>query len=139
MIFCLITPFLPIIKKGAQCLFSNVVPPQIHPFDFGQEAINSGEIVMATCLIPKGDLPIKIYWTLNDKRITELDGIAAINPNKRASQLTIESVQAQHRGEYKCLAENKAGIAEFSTFLNVNGISKLFVLSYSFPIQQHGS
>lgn len=47
--------------------------------------------------------------------------------NKRASQLTIEAVQERHMGEFRCIAENKAGVAEFSTFLNVNGIY-LFIL-----------
>ncbi|CAH1375628.1 unnamed protein product [Tenebrio molitor] len=72
---------------------------------------------MTNCLVMKGDLPIKIHWKIN-----EFDGITAMNTNKRASQLTIESVQDYHRGEYKCVAENRAGIAEFATFLNVNGI-----------------
>jgi Down syndrome cell adhesion protein 1 len=99
-----------------------MVPPQINPFDFGQEAINSGDIIMTTCLVTKGDLPLKIHWTFDNKQITQYDGITAVNANKRASQLTIESVQDYHRGEYKCIAENKAGVAEFATFLNVNGI-----------------
>jgi Down syndrome cell adhesion protein 1 len=40
--------------------------------------------------------------------------------NKRASQLTIESAQDHHVGEYRCIAENKAGVTEFSAHLNVN-------------------
>ena len=103
------------------------VPPQIHPFDFGEEASNSGDIVMATCLITKGDLPVTMRWTLNNKPVNELDGISTTNANKRANQITIESVQDHHRGEYKCLAENKAGVAEFSAILNVNGIGLIFV------------
>lgn len=116
---------------------SFIVPPQIHPFDFGEEAINAGDIVMANCLVTKGDLPIKIYWRLNNKDILDFGGISAINPNKRASQLTIESVQAHHTGEYKCLAENRAGIAEFSTFLNVKGtfnFACVFLLHPSFNL-----
>ncbi|XP_064216088.1 Down syndrome cell adhesion molecule isoform X25 [Tribolium castaneum] len=97
-----------------------MVPPQIHPFDFGEDPINSGDMVMVNCFVTKGDLPIKIYWTLNNKRVNELDGISAVKANKRASQLTIESVQDHHRGEYKCLAENTAGISEFAAILNVN-------------------
>lgn len=99
------------------------VPPQIHQFDFGEEAINSGDTVMATCFVAKGDLPITIRWSINDKPIDKLDGVSTMNANKRASQITIESVQNYHIGEYKCLAENKAGVAEFSTFLKVNGTS----------------
>nr|XP_015838915.1 PREDICTED: Down syndrome cell adhesion molecule isoform X43 [Tribolium castaneum] len=97
-----------------------MVPPQINPFEFGQDSVNSGDLLMTICFVTKGDLPIKISWTLNSKPISEIDGITVMNTNKRASQLTIESVEAHHRGEYKCIAENKAGVSEFSTFLNVN-------------------
>lgn len=76
---------------------------------------------MTICFVTKGDLPIKIFWTLNNRSINDMDGISVMNTNKRASQLTIESVEAHHRGEYKCIAENKAGVSEFATFLNVNG------------------
>lgn len=121
-------------------LYHFSVSPQIHPFDFGEEASNSGDIVMATCLVTKGDLPIKIRWTMNNRPVNELDGISTMNTNKRANQITIESVQHHHRGEYKCLAENKAGVAEFSAFLNVNGIGLIFVCfqkqSFSPPYPQ---
>ena len=76
---------------------------------------------MAICLVPRGDLPIAIHWTLNNKPIGQFDGVSAVNTNTRASQLTVESAQAHHRGEYKCVAKNKAGVTEFSAFLNVNG------------------
>ena len=97
------------------------VPPQINPFDFGQETVNSGDIVIATCIITKGDFPLKVHWMLNNKPIGQFDGISISNTNKRVSQLTIESAEAHHSGQYKCVAENKAGVTEFSTFLNVNG------------------
>ncbi|XP_068899408.1 cell adhesion molecule Dscam1 isoform X5 [Tenebrio molitor] len=97
-----------------------MVPPQIHPFDFGDEAVNSGELVIATCAVSKGDFPIAIRWTLKNHPLDQFDGITIVSTNKRVSQLTIESVQAHHTGEYRCIAENKAGIADFSTYLNVN-------------------
>ncbi|XP_068899418.1 cell adhesion molecule Dscam1 isoform X14 [Tenebrio molitor] len=96
-----------------------MVPPQIHPFDFGDESINSGDAVIATCAVTKGDFPIKIRWTLNNQPLSDFDSIAIMN-NKRASQLTIESAQDHHVGEYRCIAENKAGVTEFSAHLNVN-------------------
>ena len=107
------------------CILSTItlaVPPLIHPFDFGDEAINSGDVIIATCAVIKGDLPIKIYWTLNNQPIDTFDGIITMNTNKRASQLTIEAVRAHHSGEYKCIAENGFGKTEFKTYLNVNGI-----------------
>lgn len=101
--------------------FILTVVPQIHPFDFGEQASNSGDIIIAICVVTKGDFPMKIYWTLNDKPINDFEGITVMSTNKRASQLTIEAVQAYHTGFYNCIAENKAGIANFSTVLNVNG------------------
>ena len=96
------------------------VPPQIHPFDFGDEAVNSGDAVVATCAVTKGDFPIKIHWTLNNQALSDFRTISIMN-NKRASQLTIESVEHHLAGEYRCIAENRAGTAEFATYLNVNG------------------
>lgn len=110
-----------VFKCSFSCSFSPIVPPQIHPFDFGDEAINSGELVTTSCAVSKGDFPIKIEWWLNNKLAGTLEGIGVANTNKRVSQLTIESVQAHHTGVYKCIAENKAGKTEFSTYLNVNG------------------
>ncbi|VEN53580.1 unnamed protein product [Callosobruchus maculatus] len=97
-----------------------MVPPQIHPFDFGGEATNSGDIVVVICTITKGDYPIKMHWTLNGKPVTNTDGVTISSTNKRISQLTIESVQAQHSGEYTCIAENSAGTTKYSSYLNVN-------------------
>lgn len=106
-------------------MFIFAVPPQIHPFSFGDEVINSGELVTATCAVSKGDFPIKIKWTLNGQNINSVSGIVAANTNKKVSQLTIESALAHHSGEYACIAENNAGVAKHAAYLNVNGIKKL--------------
>lgn len=98
------------------------VPPLIHPFSFGEESVNSGELVTVTCAISKGDIPINITWNLKGRNVHEFDGIDAGNTKHRTSQLTIESVQAFHSGEYTCLAQNFAGTAKYSSFLYVNGI-----------------
>lgn len=98
-----------------------IVPPQIHPFSF-DEAINSGDYVTLTCAVTKGDVPINITWTLNNRRIDNFDGITTISINRRSNQLTIESAQAHHSGEYLCTAKNLVGQAKSSSYLNVNGI-----------------
>lgn len=72
----------------------------------------------------KGDLPIKINWFLNDKPITTVEnGINVVMTSPRINQLTIESVTGNHRGMFKCIAENKAGISEYEAELRVNGES----------------
>lgn len=97
------------------------VIPQIIPFEFGEDEINSGEAVSATCSISKGDLPINIIWLLKGKNVNLFSGIVTNRVNKRLSTLSIESVDASHAGEYTCLAMNKAGNVSFSAYLHVNG------------------
>lgn len=90
---------------------------------------------MVTCLVSKGDFPFIIRWTLNNKTLDQLDGISTINPNKRASQLTIESVTADHSGKYTCAVKNKAGFDEYSAYLNVNGILFfIFSINFFYPV-----
>lgn len=84
--------------------------------------MNSGDVVTVTCVVSKGDLPLNITWTLNERNVNSIDGIATGNMNRRNSMLTIESAQAHHTGEYSCLAQNVVGIAKYSSYLNVNGI-----------------
>ncbi|KAF7271145.1 hypothetical protein GWI33_015951 [Rhynchophorus ferrugineus] len=97
-----------------------MVPPQIHPFDFGDESIYQGELITATCTVSKGDFPINITWLLNDRPIDQTYGISAVKTNKRVSQLTIESAEAIHTGDYSCIAENSAGVSKHSAYLNIN-------------------
>lgn len=75
-----------------------------------------------TCLVPKGDLPLDIYWTLNSALIVSGEhGFSVMKMNKRTSSLNIESLEAFHRGIYKCIANNSAGHAEYMANLQVNG------------------
>lgn len=97
--------------------------PQITPFDFGDEPLNNGELTGVQCIVPKGDLPVEIYWTLNaNPIITGQDSFTIMRLNARTSALSIESLNAGHRGIYKCVTKNKAGIAELSAELKVNGM-----------------
>lgn len=96
--------------------------PQITPFDFGDEPLNTGELTGVSCIVSKGDLPIEIYWTLNSNLIvTGQNSFTITRLNARTSALSIESLNSGHRGLYKCVTKNKAGVAEFSAELKVNG------------------
>ncbi|XP_043867018.1 Down syndrome cell adhesion molecule-like protein Dscam2 isoform X48 [Drosophila mojavensis] len=98
-----------------------MVPPQIQPFDFGAEPANTGEIAGIFCMVPKGDLPMEIRWTLNSAPIiTGEHGFSLSRLNPRTSSLSIDALEARHRGIYKCIATNKAGSAEYSAELHVN-------------------
>ena len=99
-----------------------LVPPQIQAFTFGDEPANTGEMAGAFCMILKGDLPLEIRWTLNSAPvITGEHGFTLSRMNARTSSLNIDSLEAHHRGLYKCIASNKAGIAEYTAELEVNG------------------
>lgn len=101
------------------------MPPQIHPFTF-DETVNSGDYVTVTCAATRGDIPINITWTLNGRRFDIFDQITTVSMNQRGNQLTIESAQAHHTGEYLCSARNLVGVAKYSSYLNVNGIVQSF-------------
>ncbi|KAG4065278.1 hypothetical protein HA402_012720, partial [Bradysia odoriphaga] len=97
-----------------------MVLPQIVHFDFGDEEINSMDMVSASCTVNKGDLPVEIYWKRNGHKIFSNDGISISRTNKRMSVLSIESVRDRHSGEYTCVAENSAGVVEHTAMLSVN-------------------
>lgn len=100
------------------------VPPQIAPLEFSDNPVNSGEMVSIFCTVRKGDFPIGIRWTLNSRSVDGIEGASVLRTNKRISQLSIDSVQAHHAGEYMCAAKNSAGIVQDSTILHVNGSVK---------------
>ncbi|XP_076239566.1 Down syndrome cell adhesion molecule 1 [Calliopsis andreniformis] len=98
-----------------------MVLPQIMPFSFGDEPVNSGEVISATCSIMKGDTPIEIVWKLNGRTIDFSNpDMTVTRITKHMSALSIESVAARHAGEYTCVATNRAGNVSHSTTLAVN-------------------
>lgn len=110
------------LQSEGQYLF--LVPPQILPFDFGDEVANSGDLTTVQCAISKGDYPIKFMWLHNERKINKTAGIAITQMNKKISTLTIDPIDGIHRGNYTCVAANKAGTSRVSAVLNINGIQK---------------
>lgn len=103
-----------------------LVRPQIMPFQFGEESFNTGDSTGVSCLIVKGDLPINIKWTLNGNPLISGEiGITIAKLSAKSSILNIASVEKDHRGIFKCIAENKAGSNEYSSELSVNGTLSL--------------
>lgn len=101
----------------------NKVLPQIMPFAFGDDVYNAGESIGIQCMANKGDLPIDIRWILNASPIVSSESeLTIVKLNARTSSLNINSLDAIHRGTYKCIASNKAGTAEYSAELQVNGL-----------------
>lgn len=98
------------------------VLPRIIPFSFEDGPASSGQDITVTCTVPEGDLPIDISWYLNSKSIVEYAGITTSKMGKRNLMLNIESVTADHSGNFTCSARNKAGSVSYTTDLNVYGI-----------------
>lgn len=73
------------------------------------------------CAIQKGDLPIEFAWLHNGYLLDENFGVSLTKMSPRISFLNIDSVQAIHRGNYTCVAANKAGRTEFSSELHIDG------------------
>lgn len=109
------------------------VTPQIVPFDFGGEPVNSGDSASLTCSVNKGNLPLNFNWLHNNISISNIKGVTVMRMNKKISTLSIDSVEAEHAGWYTCVVQNIAGTAIHSAKLNVIG-DLFYIILYSFCI-----
>lgn len=77
---------------------------------------------MVSCMVAKGDLPLDIFWSLDAMPILHgQHSFTVTRLNARTSALSVDSLDAQHRGVYKCMARNGAGQTEHHSALEVNG------------------
>ncbi|XP_051153601.1 cell adhesion molecule Dscam2 isoform X26 [Leptopilina boulardi] len=97
-----------------------MVMPKLLPFSFGEEPLNSGQVITVPCAVVEGDQPLKLHWILNSHVISPHSGISVLDLGGRGAILSIGSVQASHAGTYTCIAENIAGRHELSAELIVN-------------------
>uniref|UniRef100_A0AAR5PM90 Down syndrome cell adhesion molecule-like protein Dscam2 n=1 Tax=Dendroctonus ponderosae TaxID=77166 RepID=A0AAR5PM90_DENPD len=97
-----------------------MVPPRITPFYFEDNPVHEGSFAQITCLVPEGDLPIKITWTLNGHHVDTFSEILVTKVGKRTSLLTLESVSHSVAGNFSCWAKNMAAEDSFTTELQVN-------------------
>jgi hypothetical protein len=106
------------------------VPPQILPFEFGDEPANAGDMASVTCAVNKGDSPLNVSWTHDGQLLSKKNdmGIVITNINKKTSILNIDSVNGIHRGTYHCVATNQAGSSNHSAMLKVNGTTDILLL-----------
>jgi len=84
---------------------------------------------MASCSVTKGDLPLKLWWTFKGEddefphNLTTNDGIMITRTTQKISMIAIDAVKARHRGNYTCYAQNRAGVAQQSSYLSINGLN----------------
>ncbi len=89
---------------------------------FGKDIFNEGTNAQALCSVSAGDQPLTITWSFHGNNISSDSGITTLNVGSTTSILMIQSVDHAHRGNYTCMAVNKAGKATFTAELKVNGI-----------------
>lgn len=118
------------------CSIFRAVAPQILQFSFGDDPLNSGEMLSVSCTIVKGDFPVNLTWTFDDNPIDTGRQDVNILTNKRVSFLSIDSVAASHAGRYKCIASNAAGSDSHTAVLSVNGTVSSYP-SLSLSINYH--
>ena len=83
--------------------------------------LSTGRDAALTCSVAKGDTPMTIKWTFEDRPVVDLQGVRVISGGSRNSFLTIESVSADHSGLYTCTATNAVGQTSHSARLTVRG------------------
>lgn len=98
------------------------MPPRITPFQFGGEPLNFGEPASIQCTIAGGDWPMSIEWLFNDYYLPSHLQIVTTKFTRHTYVLGIESVTADHVGNYSCVAKNQAGKTSYTTTLIINGL-----------------
>jgi hypothetical protein len=74
-----------------------------------------------TCLVKRGDEPLKITWYLKGDIISSEPSMTTTMIGTRASMLMITNVGYRNSGTYTCKATNDAGSQTMSSTLKVNG------------------
>lgn len=75
----------------------------------------------STCFVQEGDLPIDIFWEKDGRRIDSSRTIKISQIDPYTSMITISKANAQHSGNYTCVAKNAAKTVTSSALFLVNG------------------
>ncbi|KAG1654810.1 Down syndrome cell adhesion molecule-like protein Dscam2 [Nymphon striatum] len=90
-------------------LYINVIrKPQIARIYAPHNALKLGSTFSRLCSISNGDQPMNIYWLkdgLDASQITKVD----VTNTKTYALLQVHDIGIEHKGNYTCVAENKAG------------------------------
>lgn len=120
---------LNLIQECKHCQILLSEPPDMVPVSFGRDLFDEGTFAQAVCTITAGDEPLKIRWSFHGHSISSDQGISTTNIGSRTSILMIQNVGHRHRGNYTCLASNKAGNISHTAELRVNGRGFIVILS----------
>ena len=96
------------------------VAPVIGPFSFGDHEYTLGMSAQINCIVIEGDLPVDISWTFHGPS-SAMAGVETMKFGSRSSVLNIDSVGADHAGNYTCIARNSAAVRNYTAALSVYG------------------
>ncbi|KAK9746054.1 Immunoglobulin I-set domain, partial [Popillia japonica] len=106
------------------------INPPMQTIDFGRPAVFTCNFedppvrfrrTSHQCVVTKGLVPIEIRWEFHGKSLNDnnSNGISLMLINPKIASLSIDSVNADHAGNYTCIAENAAGTLRHTAELNV--------------------
>ena len=64
---------------------------------------------------------MKLTWSLNGENASSVATVRTVQMDEKTSVLIIPEATAAHAGNYTCSAENRAGVANYTATLMVNG------------------
>lgn len=108
-----------------------LVLPHIVPFSV-DEKVRSGDSIQLNCHVSKGDKPLELNWLFNDDELSSELAVTTTKLGSSSSVLTISTVSAAHTGQYTCIASNRIGSYNYSTYIHVDGT--IFVVFLSFVL-----
>lgn len=107
-----------------------IVLPHIVPFSV-DEKVRSGDSIQLNCHVSKGDKPLELNWLFNDEELSSELSVTTTKLGSSSSVLTISTVSAAHTGKYTCIASNRIGSYDYSTYINVDGTHFNFNKSFA--------
>lgn len=108
-------------KKNFKFSFS-VVRPVIDPFTF-PKSLEQGQRYNVLCTVTQGDPPIRIRWMKDGTSNLPPDdpNVRAVTVTPFSSSLVFEALTPDQRGNYTCVAENKAGRDSHTATMVIHG------------------
>jgi len=113
-------------------VFFPLALPKIVPFTF-DDPMSSGESAQVICSVSYGDQPMKFSWSFNGDSVAALAGASTMEGGRKASILLLDPLGAIHSGNYTCTVQNRAGVANFTAELRING--KICIRLFHSPTQ----
>ena len=100
------------------------------PFTFGD--VYEGEVSQASCVLSRGDPPVRIEWFYNDRPINASEDISIIPTGTRGAVLLIQSLASHHMGNYTCVASNRVASSSYTAPLIINGSTEITDKNFKF-------